>query len=139
MLSHSDFTVLAQIAEAAVLSEAAERDFERISRRITGGTLVEEQHARGRLFNARIAMNYWIPCWVRTPKREQSTAHSDWVLVTIEVDDVRIVWFAQYRFQDGTWWDPEGRAVSGVTAWRELPVPFDEPMPRRWPAIVRTG
>jgi hypothetical protein len=89
--------------------------------------------------NARIAMNYWIPCWIKTPKREQSVAHSDWVLVTVEVDDVRIVWFAQYRFQDGTWWDPEGRAVSGVTAWRELPVPFDEPMPRRWPAIVRTG
>jgi hypothetical protein len=84
--------------------------------------------------DARIAMNYWIPCWVRTPKREQSTAHSDWVLVTIEVDDVRIVWFAQYRFLDGTWWDPEGRALSGVTAWSELPVPFDEPMPGRRPA-----
>ena len=91
------------------------------------------------LLDARIAMNYWIPCWIRTPKREQSSAHSDWVLVTVEVDDVRIVWFAQYRFQDGTWWDPEGRSVSGVTAWRELPVPFDEPMPRRWPAILRTG
>jgi hypothetical protein len=78
-------------------------------------------------------MNDWIPCALRTPKRELSSAHSDWVLVTVEVDDIRIVWFAQYRFIDGTWWDPEGRVVSGVTAWSELPVPFDEPMRRRWP------
>jgi len=57
MLSRSDFTVLAQIAEAAALSDAAERDFERVSRRITGGTLVEVQRARGRLFNARIELS----------------------------------------------------------------------------------
>jgi len=57
MLSRCEFTVLAQIAEAAVLSEAAERDFERVRRRITGGTLIEEQRARGQLFNARIRLS----------------------------------------------------------------------------------
>ena len=57
MLSRSDFTVLTQIAEAAALSDAAERDFERVSRRIVGGTLVEVQRARGRLFNARIQLS----------------------------------------------------------------------------------
>jgi hypothetical protein len=75
-------------------------------------------------------MNQWFPCWVRAPTREQSSL-SDWLLVTVEVGDIRIVWFAQYRFLDGTWWDPEGRAVSGVTAWRELPEPFNQLMPRR--------
>jgi hypothetical protein len=84
--------------------------------------------------NARITMSSWIPSWTNTPKREPSSAHSDWVLVTVEADGIRIVWFAQYRFIDGTWWDPEGRSVVGVTAWRELPAPFDEPMPQRWSA-----
>jgi hypothetical protein len=83
-------------------------------------------------------MNAWTPCWISTPKREQSSAHSDWVLVTVETDAARLVWFAQYRFRDGTWWDLEGRVVSGVTAWRELPLPFDEPI-GRWRAGVRTG
>jgi hypothetical protein len=65
------------------------------------------------------------------PKREPSSTHSDWVLVTIEIERARITWFAQYRFIDRTWWDPEGREAHGVTAWRELPEPFDG-MARRW-------
>jgi hypothetical protein len=84
-------------------------------------------------------MNSWIPCWESAPKVEHSSTHSDWVNVTVEVNDVRIVWFARYRFLDGTWWDPEGRAVFGVTAWRELPMPFDGPMPRRVAGGVRAG
>jgi hypothetical protein len=76
-------------------------------------------------------MNHWIPCRVRMPKRELSSEHSDWVLVSVEVDDIRIVWFAQYGYLDRTWRDPEGRAVPGVTAWRELPEPFDKAMAQR--------
>lgn len=83
------------------------------------------------MLEANTSMNYWIPCWVSMPKRELSSEHSDWVLVTVEVDDVRIVWFAQYGYLDRAWRDPEGRAVPGVTAWRELPEPFDKAMPRR--------
>jgi hypothetical protein len=56
--------------------------------------------------------------------------------VTVEVNDTRIVWFAQYRFLDRTWWDAEGHAVLGVIAWRELPEPFDEAMSRRLPAAA---
>jgi hypothetical protein len=81
-------------------------------------------------------MNNWIPCGVSAPMHEHSFTHSDWLLVTVEVDDTRIVWFAQYRFLDRTWWDPEGHAVLGVTAWRELPEPFDDAMPRREPAVA---
>jgi hypothetical protein len=81
-------------------------------------------------------MNDWIPCWVSTPKHEHSSTHSDWLLVTVEVNDARIVWFGQYRFLDRTWWDLEGRALLGVTAWCELPEPFDESMPRRQPAAA---
>ena len=75
-------------------------------------------------------MNHWIPCSLSMPKREPSSEHSDWVLVTAEANDVRVVWFAQYGFLDRTWWDLEGHAVPGVTAWRELPEPFDKTMPR---------
>ena len=82
-------------------------------------------------------MNDWIPCWVRMPKREHSSTHSDWLLVSVELDDIRIVWFAQHRFSDNTWWDPEGRPVLGVTAWRDLPAPFDEAVPQSLPATAR--
>lgn len=75
-------------------------------------------------------MSYWIPCSVSMPKREFSSEHSDWVLVTAEANGIRLVWFAQYGFLDRTWWDPEGRGVPGVTAWRELPDPFDASMLR---------
>ena len=71
------------------------------------------------------------------PKRELSSEHSDWLLVTVEADDVRVVWFAQYGFLDRTWWDPEERAVQGVTAWRELPEPFDRTIPK--PAAAAAG
>ena len=71
------------------------------------------------------------------PKRELSSERSDWVLVTVEANDVRLVWFAQYAFLDRTWWDPEEHAVHGVTAWRELPEPFDRSMPR--PAAAAAG
>jgi hypothetical protein len=64
------------------------------------------------------------------PKRDFSAEHSDWVLVTAEVNGVGVVWFAQYGFLDRSWWDPEGRAVPGVTAWHELPEPFHRPMPK---------
>jgi hypothetical protein len=80
--------------------------------------------------------NDWIPCWLSMPTREHASTHSDWFLVTVEVNDTRIVWFAQYRFRDRTWWDAEGRAVLCVTAWRELPEPFHEVMPRRQPAAA---
>ena len=83
-----------------------------------------------------IPKNRWIPCWVRMPTHEHPSTHSDWLLVTVEFGDVRIVWFAQYRFLDCTWWDLEGRAVLGVIAWRELPEPFDEAMPQRQPAAA---
>jgi hypothetical protein len=76
-------------------------------------------------------MNDWIPSWISMPTREDSSTHSDWLLVTVEANDTRIVWFARQRFLDRTWWDPEGRAVLGVTAWRELPEPFHETMTRR--------
>ena len=80
--------------------------------------------------------SFWIPCWASMPKRELSSEYSHWVLVTVEVD-VRIVWFAQYGYLDRTWRDPEGRAVPGVIAWRELPEPFDKVLPRRrWPAAA---
>ena len=81
------------------------------------------------------SMQYWIPCWVSMPKRELSSEYSHWVLVTIEVD-VRIVWFAQYGYLDRTWRDPEGRALPAVTAWRELPEPFDKAMSKRWPVVA---
>jgi hypothetical protein len=79
-------------------------------------------------------MDNWIVCAERMPKREPSSTHSDWVLVTIEVDHARMTWFARYRFVDHTWWDPEGREAPGVTAWRELPEPFDGIVPRLRPA-----
>jgi hypothetical protein len=75
-------------------------------------------------------MNYWIPCWAGMPKRDVSCAHSDWVLVSAEVDGVQLVWFAQYGFMDMAWRDPEGRPVPGVIAWRELPEPFDKSVPQ---------
>jgi hypothetical protein len=81
-------------------------------------------------------MNTWILCVERMPKREASSTHSDWVLVTIEVGGARITWFAQYRFIDQTWWDPEGRQANGVTAWHELPEPCDDVRPRWRPAAT---
>lgn len=80
-------------------------------------------------------MNYWIPCWAGMPKRDVSSVHSDWVLVTAELDGVLLVWFAQYGFKDQAWRDPEGRLVPGVSAWRELPEPFDKSIPQSWPAL----
>ena len=82
-------------------------------------------------------MDIWIPCTERMPKREPSSTHSDWLLVTIEVDAARITWFAQYRFIDRTWWDLEGHEARGVTAWRDVPEPFDGAIPRRWSAAAR--
>jgi hypothetical protein len=79
-------------------------------------------------------MDTWIICAERMPKREPSSTHSDWVLVTIDLDGTCMTWFACHRFVDRTWWDPEGHQVRGVTAWRELPEPFYEITPRRRPA-----
>ena len=80
-------------------------------------------------------MSHWIPCSAANPKREVSSAHSEWVLVTSKVEGARLVWFAQYGHVNRTWYDPEGQPVPGVTAWRKLPRPFDESMSQRqWPA-----
>ena len=81
-------------------------------------------------------MSHWIPCWAGMPRRDVSGAHSDWVLVTADVAGVQVVWFAQYGFMDHAWRDPEGESVPGVTAWCELPEPFDASNPQARPAVA---
>jgi hypothetical protein len=81
-------------------------------------------------------MSHWIPCKAGMPKREASSAHSDWVLVTAEVDGARVVWFAQYGYLDHKWSDPEGQTVPGVTAWRALPEPYDRSVSLPWSAAL---
>jgi hypothetical protein len=76
-------------------------------------------------------MDSWILCTERMPKREQSSAFSDWLLVTVDLEGACITWFAHYRFIDRTWWDLEGQQTRGVTAWRELPEPFEGTIPRQ--------
>ena len=66
MPSRSDFQTLCVIEEAAVLCEAAERDFERLSdevqkavresRRLMESTLLEQDRARRRLLDARVCL-----------------------------------------------------------------------------------
>jgi hypothetical protein len=66
MPSPSDFQLLSIIEEAAVLCQAAESDFERLStevqktvresRRLTEGTLLEQDRARRRLLDARVRL-----------------------------------------------------------------------------------
>jgi hypothetical protein len=67
MPSRSDFRVLSLIEEAAVMREAAERDFESISedvqktvresRRLTEETLLQQERARQRLFDTRVRLS----------------------------------------------------------------------------------